>query len=183
VVEQAERKLVVVDELFHPSGGQDSMPSGVRHQMPTWSDVPESRRRIMRANRRRDTAPERAVRSLLHARGLRYRVDFPIRVAGSRPIRADIAFPRARIAVFIDGCFWHGCPDHGTMPVANAEYWGSKLAENKRRDARNTAALEGAGWRVVRAWTHEAPEAVADRVHAGLSTRDRLDPPTRAPVP
>src|SRR2546421_1138470 len=88
-----------------------------------WAGVPEERRRIMSANRRRDTGPERAVRSLLHARGLRFRVDFPIRAMRERPIRPDIAFPKHQLAVFIDGCFWHACPEHATFPATNREYW------------------------------------------------------------
>jgi DNA mismatch endonuclease (patch repair protein) len=123
----------------------------------------------MRANRRSNTGPELAVRSILHARGLRYRVDLPIRVEGTRPIRPDIVFPRTRVAVFIDGCFWHGCPEHGTTPSSNAEYWLPKLAENKRRDIRNTVALEAAGWRVLRAWTHESPDAIANRVQEAVA--------------
>jgi DNA mismatch endonuclease (patch repair protein) len=102
----------------------------------------------MAAIRRRDTGPERAVRSLLHARGLRYRVDLPIRLAGHRPIRPDIVFTRQRVAVFIDGCFWHGCPEHGQRPgIRNGAYWSPKIAGNAERDQRHTAALEAAGWR------------------------------------
>lgn len=144
--------------------------------MPQWSDVPEPRRRIMRANRRRDTGPELAVRSLLHRRGRRFRIDVPIRVEGARPIRPDIVFPRARVAVFIDGCFWHGCPEHGTTPATNAAYWVPKLKDNKRRDARNTRALEEDGWVVVRAWTHEASSMIADKVEQALETRTRGRP-------
>ncbi|HEX5583820.1 very short patch repair endonuclease [Gaiella sp.] len=117
------------------------------------------------ANRRRDTSPERAVRSALHAAGLRFRVDLPIRVEGTRPIRPDVVFPRRRVAVFVDGCFWHGCPEHGTLPAeTNADYWAGKIAENRERDVRHTGLLESDGWRVVRAWEHEAPGEVVCRV-------------------
>src|SRR4051794_24303222 len=110
----------------------------------------------MRANRRRDTGPERAVRSAIHARGLRYRVDAPIRVDGHpRAIRPDGVFPRQRIALFIDGCWWHGCPEHGSRAVTNASYWATKIANNRERDARLTHVLEAAGWQVVRVWEHE----------------------------
>jgi DNA mismatch endonuclease, patch repair protein len=123
-------------------------------------------RAAMRGNQRRDTRPELALRSALHARGLRYRVDFPIRPAtGIRPIRPDIVFTRAKIAVFVDGCFWHGCPDHGTKPTRNTDYWTAKLERNIERDRRNDALLEEAGWTVVRIWEHEAShDAVIERV-------------------
>src|SRR4051794_35387784 len=90
--------------------------------------------RSMRSNRRRDTAPERLVRSELHALGYRYRTDFPV-FDGQRSRRVDIAFTRARVAVFIDGCFWHGCARHRSIPTTNAEYWGAKIARNRQRDA------------------------------------------------
>ena len=120
----------------------------------------------MAANRRRDTGIERAVRSRLHAEGLRFRVDFPVRPGGAaRPIRPDVVFPKRRIAVFIDGCFWHGCPQHGTLPATtNADYWASKIEENRTRDARHDAELRASGWTVVRAWEHEDAALVARRV-------------------
>ena len=130
-----------------------------------WAGVPDTRRRIMMANRRRDTGPELAVRRALHRRGLRYRVDVPIRVIGaSRAVRPDVVFPKRRVAVFIDGCWWHGCPEHGSEAATNAGYWRAKLIANQERDARNTAQLESAGWTVIRAWSHEDPQSVADRV-------------------
>ena len=103
----------------------------------------------MRRNRGRDTAPELAVRRALFAAGHRYRVHRRIQLA-ELSVRPDIVFVRARVAVFIDGCFWHGCPAHGTQPKANAGYWGPKLERNQRRDRRNTAALISAGCQVVR---------------------------------
>jgi len=119
----------------------------------------------MAAIRRRDTKPERAIRSLLHARGLRFRVDRPVRIDGLRPIRPDIVFVRARVAVFCDGCFWHGCPEHGQRPAGrNAHYWTPKIAGNRERDARHTAALSAAGWRVLRFWEHEDPGDVAETI-------------------
>jgi DNA mismatch endonuclease (patch repair protein) len=110
-------------------------------------------RRKMLSNRRRDTTPELALRSALHRRGLRFRVDFPVS-AGGRSVRPDIVFTRDRLAVYIDGCFWHGCPEHATQPKANAEYWGPKLRANIARDRRATAALEESGWTVLRVWEH-----------------------------
>lgn len=116
----------------------------------------------MQANRHRDTKPEVAVRRLLHARGLRYRVD-------TRPIpavrhTADIVFTKARVAVFIDGCWWHGCPQHHRPPRINSDYWHDKVERNQQRDRRVTVLLEDAGWRVVRAWEHQDPSEVAAQV-------------------
>jgi len=121
----------------------------------------------MRRNPRRDTSPEIALRSELHRRGLRFRKDLPLRVPG-RVVRPDIAFTRARLAVFVDGCFWHVCPIHGNQPRANTEYWKPKLARNVARDRAVDQALEEAGWRVIRAWEHEPAAVVADRVQATL---------------
>lgn len=119
----------------------------------------------MAAISRRDTNPEREVRCLLHARGLRFRVDYPIRLAGLRPIRPDIVFTKRRVAIFIDGCFWHGCPEHGQRPgIRNGHYWSPKIAGNRERDARHTAALVAAGWTVLRFWEHEPAAAVANRI-------------------
>jgi DNA mismatch endonuclease (patch repair protein) len=129
-----------------------------------WADVPESRREIMRANRRKDTAPERALRSALHRRGLRYRVDHPIRVASGRPLRPDVVFTRARVAVYLHGCYWHGCPVHGTTPTTRRDYWAAKIADNKARDARHARLLEEAGWTVEQVWEHEDPEVAAGTV-------------------
>lgn len=126
----------------------------------------------MAAIKRRDTWFEIRVRSLLHAAGFRYRVDFPIRTGGGRPIRPDIAFPRRRVAIFCDGCFWHGCPDHGQRPeIRNASYWTPKIAGNRERDARHQADLEGNGWLVLRFWEHEDPARVAAAI--GTAVKDR----------
>lgn len=107
----------------------------------------------MRANRGRDTGPELAVRRALHARGLRYRVDHPLPFDRRR--RADIAFTRAKVAVFIDGCFWHGCPEHGTTPRTNTAFWAAKIARNRERDEDTTGRLGALGWTVLRFWEHE----------------------------
>lgn len=123
----------------------------------------------MRANRRRDTGPELALRSALHQAGLRFRVDYPIRNEG-RSVRADVAFPRARVAVFLDSCFWHQCPDHATMPKANADYWRPKLARNVERDREQTARLRASGWRVVRIWEHTTPGDGVELVRRALGS-------------
>lgn len=117
----------------------------------------------MRANPRRDTKPEVALRSLLHRRGLRFRKDLPIRLP-ERIVRPDIVFTRQRLAIFVDGCFWHCCPIHGTSPKANTGYWTPKLQRNVDRDRAVNKQLEAAGWTVLRIWEHEPLEEVADRV-------------------
>lgn len=117
----------------------------------------------------KDTAAELAVRRLLHAAGLRYRVEFP--VPGMARRRIDVAFTRAKVAVLIDGCFWHGCPEHATQPKSNAEWWRNKLDRNMARDRETTEHLTAAGWTVLRFWEHEAPEQVAVRVAATVERR------------
>jgi len=116
----------------------------------------------MRANRGRDTGPELAVRRALHARGLRYRVDHPLPFDRRR--RADVLFTRAKVAVFIDGCFWHGCPDHGTTPRTNTGFWSEKITRNRARDADTTERLSADGWSVMRFWEHDDVEAVAEAI-------------------
>jgi DNA mismatch endonuclease (patch repair protein) len=115
----------------------------------------------MQRTGRRDTACELALRSAVHGLGFRYRVDWA--VPGTRT-RADLTFLSARVLVFVDGCFWHGCPRHATWPKANAYWWRAKIEANRERDARNTAALKRLGWTVIRVWEHEAPERAARRI-------------------
>jgi DNA mismatch endonuclease (patch repair protein) len=121
----------------------------------------------MLANRKRDTSPEVALRSALHARGARFRKHHRVG-AGRHAIVVDVAFPRKRVAVFIDGCFWHVCPDHGSAPKANEWYWTAKLARNKARDELVNTTLRALGWTVVRVWEHEDPETVAETIQNGL---------------
>ena len=118
----------------------------------------------MSALARRDTRPEVALRRELHRRGLRFRVQLP--VPGNRRRTIDIAFTRARLAVFVDGCFRHGCPDHGTKPVTNAEWWVWKIERNIARDRDTDVLLAAAGWTVVRIWEHEPAEGAAQRIVA-----------------
>jgi DNA mismatch endonuclease (patch repair protein) len=128
----------------------------------------EEARKRMQANRGRDTAPELALRRELHRRGFRYRVDrAPL---SSLRCRADLVFGRQKVAVFVDGCFWHGCPHHRSLPKANRDWWKSKIAATIARDRRNDAVLLKAGWVVVRVWEHEEVDAAADRVAAALGT-------------
>ena len=117
-----------------------------------------SRTANMRANRSRDTRPELSVRRRLHALGYRYRVD--ARPVASIPRRADVVFTRRRVAVFIDGCYWHGCEEHAAIPRQNRDYWGPKIRGNMARDSDTTARLEEAGWTVLRFWEHEDPNDV-----------------------
>ncbi len=121
----------------------------------------------MRRVARRDNGPEMAVRRLLHAAGYRYRVAY--RIPGQRRRTIDIAFTRHRIAVYIDGCFWHGCPEHLHIPHANSEWWVRKLAGNRARDAAATEQLTGLGWTVLRFWEHQAPEDVVARIATVLA--------------
>ncbi|MHC3463663.1 very short patch repair endonuclease [Streptomyces flavovirens] len=115
---------------------------------------------------RRDTVPEVAVRKLLHASGYRYRLNERVPHMPRRTI--DIAFTRAKIAVFLDGCFWHGCPDHATQPKANADWWRRKLDTNMARDAETTAHLVAEGWTVLRFWEHQPPIEVAKVVEEAV---------------
>jgi DNA mismatch endonuclease (patch repair protein) len=117
----------------------------------------------------RDTAAERAVRTELHRRGLRYFVDRQV-VEGSRR-RVDIVFPRRRVAVYVDGCFWHWCPSHRTIPKANRDWWVTKLEANEARDRATDVQLEEEGWTVLRFWEHEDPVAVADAIEATVRGR------------
>jgi DNA mismatch endonuclease, patch repair protein len=140
-------------------------------EVPAWpASVDAGVSRSMRANRRRDTQPELQIRSLLHGRGRRFRVDFLVRLEGAR-VRPDVAFTRARLAVFVDGCFWHSCPQHGHPPKSHSDYWTAKLARNVQRDERNNVALAQAGWRVIRIWEHVPVEDAVAEIEAALARR------------
>ncbi|MFJ4961391.1 Very short patch repair protein [Streptomyces sp. ADI96-02] len=119
----------------------------------------------------RDTAPEVAVRRILHAAGYRFRVNARVPTMPRRTI--DIAFTRAKVAVMIDGCFWHGCPLHATQPKANAQWWRDKLDRNMARDRETTEHLAAAGWTVLRFWEHEPPAAAAELVAAAVEQERR----------
>jgi len=128
----------------------------------------EARSRML-ATRQRDTAAEIVLRRTLHAAGLRYRVDQSV-LPGTRR-RADLVFSSKRVAVFVDGCFWHSCPIHGTQPKANGSWWLDKLETNRRRDRDTDRRLAEAGWHVIRVWEHEAPAEAAARIRLTLSAR------------
>lgn len=131
----------------------------------------------MVGNRGADTKPERALRSALHARGLRF-------FKNRRPeptiaCRADIVFPTARLAIFVDGCFWHRCPEHGVSPQANSDYWRAKLDRNVARDLRNDRALRAARWEVIRVWEHEEPAQAAESIVDQVFHRRETSPKGR----
>lgn len=138
--------------------------------MESWASSPGVRKG-MQGNKRRDTNPELALRRAVHARGLRYRVD-------ARPLTsvrrtADLLFTRARVAVFLDGCFWHGCPEHHTVAKTNAQFWAEKVRRNRERDAETDRLLAEAGWVVVRIWEHEDPAKAALRVEETVKGQRR----------
>ena len=135
---------------------------------PTTAPDTATRRRMLRVGQA-NTAAEVAIRRILFARGLRYRVDHkPVQ---SLRTKADLAFLGPRVAVYINGCFWHGCPDHGTWPKKNEVFWRRKIEANVARDKRIDAALEATGWMVVRVWEHESPETAADRIERLVRNR------------
>ena len=112
--------------------------------------------------RQKGTDVELALRRALHAKGLRYRLHVPLL---SKPRRVpDIVFPRRKVAVFVDGCFWHGCPQHASWPKSNAQFWRDKIETNMARDADTDRRLHELGWRVVRVWAHEAADEAAKRI-------------------
>jgi DNA mismatch endonuclease (patch repair protein) len=128
-----------------------------------WASSPATRI-VMQGNRKRDTRPELAVRRATHALGLRYRVAYrPLR---GRRWTADLVFPRLRVAVFVDGCYWHGCPEHFHLPRTNTGYWGPKVERNRVRDLRVDGDLQEAGWTVLRLWEHVPITEAAQRIAA-----------------
>ena len=123
----------------------------------------------MRSNRRTNTKPEILLRSLLHRSGLRFRKDYAIRLPSGKVVHSDIAFPRRKVAVFVDGCFWHCCPDHGTIPKTNQAYWIPKLRQNVERDRKTDRELSADGWQVLRVWEHVHPSNAAKQISDELS--------------
>lgn len=126
----------------------------------------------MQSNKSRDTKPELALRRAVHALGLRYRVS-------TRPLprvrrTADLVFTKAKVAVFMDGCFWHGCPEHHTKSATNAAYWADKVQRNRERDAETDRLLREAGWTVIRVWEHEDPAEAAVRIAQAFHQRRSL---------
>jgi DNA mismatch endonuclease (patch repair protein) len=137
--------------------------------LPTPAPSSESVSRRMAMVRTAGTEPELRLRRILHGRGLRYRVNY--RPANGPRCRVDIAFPAPRVAVFVDGCFWHGCPSHASWPKSNADWWRAKIEHTRERDRQTMLALEESGWVVIRAWEHDAPEAVAATIERAVVDR------------
>ena len=134
--------------------------AAVTRPAPPVTDAATSAR--MSRQRTRDTEAEMGLRRALHRLGYRYRVDAPL--PGMPRRRADLLFTSRKLAVFVDGCFWHGCPDHGTLPRSNHSWWVSKLMTNIARDRDTTKRLEGQGWTVVRIWEHGTSEQALAKV-------------------
>ncbi|MFY7066693.1 very short patch repair endonuclease [Nocardiopsis changdeensis] len=152
----------MVEPTVRPGAGGWQPPQG------SWASS-AANRRSMRGNRSRDTKPELALRRLVHAVGLRYRV-------AAKPLpkmrrTADLLFRPTRVAVFVDGCFWHGCPDHFVPPKTNPGYWEDKISGNVSRDRDTDALLEEAGWLVLRFWEHQDPAECAEIVVEAVSAR------------
>lgn len=145
-----------------------------RDSFGSWASTANARSTML-ANKGRDTGPELRLRRQLHAIGLRYFVN-------RRPVKsirrtADVVFPKLRIAVFVDGCFWHSCPEHRTSPVRNSSFWAEKLARTVERDRETNEALEAAGWQVIRVWEHENQSHAALAVsRAVYAARAQLSP-------
>jgi DNA mismatch endonuclease (patch repair protein) len=147
-----------------------SKPGAGASEAAAGRPVPTSlgRSRNLAAIRRTGTKPELALRSALHARGWRFRKDYRLDLPHGR-VRPDVVFTRRKLAIFVDGCFWHACPLHGREPTRNTAYWSPKLARNVERDRRNDAALLADGWAVVRVWEHEPLDAAVDTVERALT--------------
>src|SRR5689334_12567225 len=158
---------VAYEAVSLPSSDRERTAAGTvtgmaEPKLPIPSSVSVSGR--MSRQRRRDTQPEVAIRKLLHAMGLRYRVTVPIPGMPRRTM--DIAFTRAHVAVFVDGCFWHVCPEHATSPASNPDWWTRKLTTNQSRDRATNEHLAALGWQVMRIWEHENPVEAAGRIAA-----------------
>lgn len=174
----------------HAPSRADALPARTSYRVPVTppdagatggqrqpTPISPGRARNLSAIRRTDTKPEVALRSLLHRRGRRFRKDYRLDLPNAR-VRPDLVFTKHRVAVFVDGCFWHVCPVHGRQPTHNEWYWTPKLRRNVERDRTADTALVAAGWTVVRIWEHEPLEEAAAAVEQALSvtpsaTRDR----------
>jgi DNA mismatch endonuclease (patch repair protein) len=172
--------MASLNPVAHPlvtrSARSPRRPTNTAITVPTvgyrsWASTPAARA-VMQGNRRRDTRPELALRRRLHALGLRYRVDETLPLDGVRR-RADIVFSKARVAVFVDGCLWHSCPDHCRLPGTHPQYWENKLTRNRERDADTDRRLTEAGWLSVRVWEHEDPAIAAVHVADLVMSRRR----------
>ena len=141
-------------------------PTDPGYPMPSSAAVSQ----VMRGNRKTGSRPEASLRRELHARGLRYRKNPSLRTSVG-VVRPDLTFAGPKVAVFVDGCFWHSCPLHGTTPGTNRDYWEPKLRRNRERDRLVTAALTAEGWTVVRVWEHEPLEGAAAAVETAVRSK------------
>jgi len=165
VAQQAKKQAKKTRAVAVPVVSKSAVEAAAKGKMYPFVADP-GRAQNMRSNRRSDTKPELALRSALHGMGYRYRKDFRLDLP-LRRVRPDIAFTARKVAVFVDGCFWHACPDHGSKPKSNEWYWSPKLQKNVERDRAADAALEQAGWTVVRLWEHvPLADAVAQVIEA-----------------
>lgn len=164
-----DRRVLAAARRLWRAGGDTEPATPARSPGPAPPATSPASRKIMRATRQTDTSPEQAVARALGKRGLRFSKDMRPEAALRR--RADMVFTSARVAVFVDGCFWHLCPDHGTVPKSNGEWWRQKLEGNASRDRDTDRRLREMGWAVVRVWEHEDPESAADRVAAVVAQR------------
>jgi DNA mismatch endonuclease, patch repair protein len=150
--------------------GRSPAVDGAKPRRESWASSPRVRA-SMRSNKPRDTRPELALRKAMHRLGLRYRVSM-------RPLpdvrrTADVIFTRAKVAVFLDGCFWHGCPEYHTVAITNADYWAEKVRHNRRHDVETDELLTRSGWQVIRIWEHEDAATAAERVAKAVRARTR----------
>ena len=146
-------------------------------EQDSWASSP-STRKVMQANRRSDTGPELRYRRQLHALGIRFRVGVKVEPALRRT--ADVAIKSLRLAIFIDGCFWHGCPEHWSCPQTNEEFWSSKIAKNIRRDRETDQILRDKGWTVMRFWEHEEAGGAAQKTREWIRatrSKGKVPPP------
>lgn len=139
-----------------------------KSELDSWASSPGVRA-VMRGNRRRDTQPEMKIRHLLHALGFRYLVDAAPLKSSRR--RADLVFRGPQVAVFIDGCFWHACPQHGMIPSTNTTFWSEKLGRNQERDLETNELMTKAGWLPLRFWEHDNPTEVVAAVAKAVGRR------------
>ncbi len=154
-----------------PDGAPQTRRNGTKARAGVPAPSSDAARRRMQATRQKETAPEQLLLAELARLGLDYRVDEPP-LPGMRR-RADVLLPEPRVAVYVDGCFWHGCPTHGTWPKANAAFWRQKIEANRRRDADTNRRLTDAGWLAMRFWEHDDPVAAAEVIAGAVSERSR----------
>lgn len=172
VIHRVDRKPVTCEAgTAAPSGRTVNLGGG--HIVPYPEPSNATATTIGKANRRTDTKPEIRLRSALHRQGLRFRKDLLVR-AGDVRVRPDVVFTRQKVALFVDGCFWHGCPEHQHVPRSNRDYWVPKLQANEARDRRVDAALDHDGWTTIRVWEHEPVAIAVDRIEEAVLARRKV---------